>query len=52
MFGLMEWSFMLLLFIPLKILLAQENQKEQEKKNPENQNLDIGAPQQDESFSS
>ena len=42
---------MLLLFIPLTALLAQENQKEQEKKNPESQNLDIGAPQQDTSIS-
>ena len=50
-FGLLEWSFMLLLFIPLTALLAQENQKEQEKKNPESQNLDIGAPQQDTSIS-
>jgi hypothetical protein len=50
-FGLLEWSFMLLLFIPVTVLLAQENQKEQEKKNPESQNLDIGAPQQDTSNS-
>jgi hypothetical protein len=50
-FGLLEWSFMLLLFMPVMILLAQENQKEQEKKNPESQNLDIGAPQQDTSNS-
>jgi len=32
-------------------MLAQENQKEQEKKNPESQNLDVGAPQQDTSNS-
>jgi len=51
MFGLLEWSFMLLLFVPMTVLLAQENQKEQEKKNPESQNLDIGAPQQDTSNS-
>ena len=38
---------MLLLFIHTTVLLAQENQKEQEKKNPESQNLNIGAPQQD-----
>jgi hypothetical protein len=50
-FGLLEWSFMLLLFIPVTVLLAQENQKEQEKKNPKSQNLDIGAPQQDTSNS-
>jgi hypothetical protein len=50
-FGLLEWSFMLLLFIPVTVLLSQENQKEQEKKNPESQNLDIGAPQQDTSNS-
>lgn len=50
-FGLLEWSCMLLLFIPVTVLLAQENQKEQEKKNPESQNLDIGAPQQDTSNS-
>jgi hypothetical protein len=47
----MEWRFMLLLFIPVTVLLAQENQKEQEKKNPESQNLDIGAPLQDTSNS-
>jgi Outer membrane receptor proteins, mostly Fe transport len=50
-FGLPEWIFMLLLLIPVTVLLAQENQKEQEKKNPESQNLDIGAPQQDTSNS-
>jgi hypothetical protein len=50
-FGLLEWNFLLLLFIPVTVLLAQENQKEQEKKNPESQNLNIGAPQQDTSIS-
>ena len=35
----------------MTVLLAQENQKEQEKKNPESQNLNIGAPQQDTSIS-
>jgi hypothetical protein len=50
-FGLLEWSFMLLLFVPVTVLLAQESQKEQEKKNPESHNLDIGAPQQDTSHS-
>jgi hypothetical protein len=50
-FGLPGWSFMLLLFMPVTVLLAQENQKEQEKKNPESQNLDIGTPQQDTSNS-
>ena len=50
-FGLLEWNFLLLLFIPVTVLLAQENQKEQEKKNTESQNLNIGAPQQDTSIS-
>jgi hypothetical protein len=50
-FGLLGWNFMLLLFIHMTVLLAQENQKEQEKKNPESQNLNIGAPQQDTSNS-
>jgi len=49
--GLPGWSCILLLFMPVTVLLAQENQKEQEKKNPESQNLDIGAPQQDTSNS-
>jgi len=50
-FDLLEWSFVLLLFIPVMFMFAQENQKEKEKKNPESQNLDIGAPQQDTSNS-
>ncbi len=50
-FCLLEWNFMLLLFIPVTVLLAQENQKEQEKKNPKSQNLDIEKPQQDTSNS-
>jgi hypothetical protein len=39
----------MLLFISPTVMLSQENQKEQEKKNPENHNLEIGIPQQDTS---
>ncbi len=50
-FSLLEWSFILVLFMPVPILFAQDNQKDQEKKNPESQNLNIGAPQEDTSNS-
>ncbi len=49
MYGLLKWSLMLLVVIPATVLIAQENKKDQEKKNPESQNLSIGAPQQDTS---
>jgi hypothetical protein len=51
MYDLLKWSLMLSVLIPATVLIAQENQKDQEKKNPENQNLNIGAPQQDTSNS-